>query len=223
MTYESAKSYNKDVMEKNSTVMISAIILAAGESKRMGRVKQLMTLGDSTILEKVIDNVIGSEVNEVIVVLGYKVDEVKKTIMPKQVKIAINPDYVKGMSTSIVAGIKMADRNTEGLMIVLGDQPFIDSKTIEDLITAFSMGNKGIVLPVFQGRRGNPVIFSTKYKNELLSLKGDIGGRDIVSRNPDDLLELTVDCEGVLTDIDTPESYNIRLEKEKNNSINRKQ
>ena len=214
MTYESVKSYNKNIMEKNSTVMISAIILAAGESKRMGQLKQMMPLGDSTILEQVIDNVIGSKVNEVIVVLGYKADEVKKTIMPKQVKIAFNSDYVQGMSTSIVAGIKMTDRNAGGLMIVLGDQPFIDSKTIDDLITTFSIGNKGIVLPVFQGRRGNPVIFSAKYKNELLSLQGDIGGRDIVNRNPDDVLEVTVDCEGVLTDIDTPESYNLRLEKE---------
>ncbi len=210
MTYEYLKSYNKNVMEKNGIVMISAIILAAGESKRMGEVKQLMSFGKSTILEQVIDNVMGSKVNEVIVVLGYKVEEVKKTIRSKQVKTVINPDYVQGMSTSIVAGLKMVNRNTRAVMIVLGDQPLIDSKTINDLITAFSINDKGIVIPVFQGRRGNPVIFSVKYKNELLNLKGDIGGRDIVSRNPDDVLEVTVNCEGVLTDIDTPESYNIK-------------
>ncbi len=194
--------------------MISAVILAAGESRRMGQVKQLMPLGDSTILEQVIDNVMNSNVNELIVVLGYKAEEVKKTIRSKQVKTVINPDYVQGMSTSIVAGIKMVNRDTRAVMIVLGDQPFIDSKTINDLITAFSINDKGIVIPVFQGRRGNPVIFSIKYKNELLNLKGDIGGRDIVSRNPDDVQELMVNCEGVLTDIDTPESYNLKSDKE---------
>jgi molybdenum cofactor cytidylyltransferase len=197
--------------------MISAILLAAGESNRMGQPKQLMPFGQSTTLERTIDNLLNSAVSETIVVLGYRNEEIRQTISGKPVKIAINPDYQKGMSASIIAGLKQIDKRARAVLLALGDQPFVDSQTINSLVEAFIANKKGIIIPVYQGRRGNPVIFAIKYKGELSNLKGDIGGRDIIKCHPDDVLEVAVNCEGVSLDIDTAENYTsmIKLNPEK--------
>jgi molybdenum cofactor cytidylyltransferase len=187
--------------------MISAILLAAGESNRMGQPKQLLPFGQSTIVERTIDNLLNSAVSETIVVLGYRDEEIRKTIAGKPVKLVINPDYQQGMSTSIIAGLKQVDKRARAVLIALSDQPFVDSQTINSLVEAFIANKRGIIIPVYQGRRGNPVIFAIKYKGELLNLKGDVGGREIITLHPDDVLEVAVNCEGVLLDIDTMENY----------------
>jgi len=187
--------------------MISAIVLAAGESNRMGKPKQIMPLGESTILEQTIDNILSSIVDETIVVLGYKAEEVRKAIANRPVRVAVNPDYRQGMSSSIIAGLKLIDRRAQAVMVALGDQPFVDSQTINILIGAFVADDKGITVPVYRGKRGHPVIFDIRYKDELLALKGDIGGRAIIARHSEDVLEVSVNCEGVCIDIDTVENY----------------
>ncbi len=183
--------------------LISVIILAAGESKRMGKPKQLMPLGRTSILAQTIDNYLNSEVNEVIVVLGHRAEEAKRLIAARLVKLAINPNYQQGMSTSIIAGLNMVDSRARAVVIALGDQPFIDSQTLNRLIDEFYNHDKGIVIPVYRGRRGHPVIFAIRYKGELLGLKGNIGGRQIISDHPEDVLEVAVNCEGIYIDIDT--------------------
>ena len=195
-------------MKQNKPMKISAILLAAGESKRMGQPKQLMPFGETTILEQAVDNLINSTVSETIVVLGHRAEEVMNVITSKPVKIVINPDYQQGMSTSIIAGLDLVDSGTRAVMIALGDQPFVDSQTINSIIEAFVVSDKGIAIPVYQGRRGHPVIFAIWYKGELLRLKGDIGGREIIDQHPDDVLEVAVSCKGVSVDIDTVDSYN---------------
>jgi len=187
--------------------MISAILLAAGESKRMGKPKQLMPFGQNTVVEQVIDNLLSSVVNEVIVVVGYRAEEVIKSIVSKPVKIAINPNYQQGMSTSIIAGLNLVDSRAQAVMLALGDQPLINSRTINRLIEEFYNHDKGIAIPTYQGGRGHPIIFAIKYKEKLLELKGDIGGRQIVKDHPDDILEVAVDAESIITDIDTISDY----------------
>ena len=187
--------------------MLSAILLAAGESKRMGEPKQLMPLGSSTVVEQAIDNLLNSAVNEVIVVLGYRAEEITETIAAKPVKIIVNPNYRQGMSTSIIAGLNLVYHQAQAVMLTLGDQPLVDSQTINRLIEEFYNHNKGIALPTYQGRRGHPIIFAIKYKPELLKLEGDIGGREIIKHHPDDILEVAVDSESVITDIDTRADY----------------
>jgi len=187
--------------------MVSSILLAAGKSRRMDRPKQLMPWGQSTMLEQTIDNLLGSAVNEVIVVVGHKAEEVRKTIGTKPVKVAVNPDYEQGMSTSIVAGLSLIDSQAQAVMLVLGDQPLIDIQTINRLIDEFYDCDKGITIPTYHGKRGHPVIFAMKYKEELLGLKGDIGGRQIIKDHPEDVLEVAVHCEGIITDIDTIIDY----------------
>jgi len=188
--------------------MISAILLAAGESKRMGELKQLMPFGqNTTIVEQAIDNLLSAAVNEVIVVVGYRAEEVIKSIVGKPVKIAINPNYRQGMSTSIIAGLNLVDSRAQAAMLTLGDQPLINSQTINRLIEEFHNHDRGIAIPTYQGRRGHPIIFAIKYKEKLLELKGDIGGRQIVKDHPDDILEVAVNAGGIITDIDTISDY----------------
>lgn len=187
-----------------SLVMVSAILLAAGESKRMGEPKLLLPFGNSTVLEQAIDNLLNSRVGEIIVVAG---DRAQEPIGNRPVKVAINPAYREGMSTSIVTGLNLIDDSTRAVMLALADQPLVDSQTINKLIEAFISHDKGIVIPAYKGRRGHPVIFSTKYKEELLGLVGDIGGRQIIEEHPEDVLELAVDSQGINVDIDTKDDY----------------
>ncbi|MFO7996023.1 MAG: nucleotidyltransferase family protein [Dehalococcoidia bacterium] len=199
--------------------MISAILLAAGESNRMGQPKQLMLLGQSTIVATTIDHLLNSGVGETIVVLGYKAEEIRKAIVGKPVKIAMNPDYQKGMSTSVIAGLRQIDKRAKAVLIALGDQPFVDSQTINGLLEASMASSRGIIIPAYHGKRGNPVIFASKYKGELLNLKGDVGGREIVKRHPDDVLEVAVNCEGIVLDIDTARNYNSMTRLNPNKSV----
>lgn len=188
-------------------MLLSVIILAAGQSKRMGQIKQLMPFGQSTVLGEVINNFLLSAASEIILVLGYKAEEVMKTIASKPTKIVINPYYRRGMSTSIIAGMNHVDVQTQAVMLALGDQPLIGSFTINKLIKEFYRYDKGIVIPIYCGRRGHPIIFAIKYKEELLKLKGDVGGRQIIKSHPDDLLEVPVASENVLIDFDTNNDY----------------
>ena len=191
--------------------MISAILLAAGESKRMGRPKQLLPLGETTMVERAIDNLLGAGVGEVIVVVGYRAPEIIKKIASKPVKIAANQAYQQGMSTSIIAGLKLVDEGAGAVMLALADQPLVDSQTVSRLISEFGSHHEGIAIPTYQGQRGHPVIFSIRYREELSRLKGDIGGRQIVSDHPDDILEVAVDSPAVVSDIDTADDYHFHL------------
>lgn len=187
--------------------IISTILLAAGQSKRMGRPKLLLPYQDSTILEKAIDNLLNSSVDEIIVVLGYQAQKMLKAIDNRPVKIVMNPFYPQGMSTSIVQGLDLVDHKAVAVMLALADQPLVDSATINKIIEGFLNHKKGIIIPVYKGERGHPIIFSIKYKDKLLGLKGDIGGRQIVKNNPDDILEVTVNCKGINFDVDIMYDY----------------
>jgi len=173
----------------------------------MGELKQLMPFGYSTVMGQALDNLLSSAVNEVIVVVGYRAEEVIKTIATKPVKLVINPDYEQGMSTSIVAGLNLVDSKAQAIMLALGDQPLVNSQTINILIEEFYNYEKGIAIPTYQGRRGHPILFAIAYKEKLLELKGDIGGRQIVKDHPDDILEVAVDSDSIITDIDTISDY----------------
>ena len=118
-----------------------------------------------------------------------------------------------------MAGLSLICDKTQAVMLALADQPFIDAQIIDCLTEAFGDHNKGIVIPVCRGRRGHPIIFDIKYKEELLSLKGDIGGREIIGRYPDDILEIPINCEGIYIDVDTVDCYYLEKEKVKDIKI----
>ena len=163
-------------------------------------------------MEQAIDNLLSSAVNEVVVVVGYKAEEVIRTIGARPAKLVINPDYERGMSTSISAGLNHVDNGARAVILALGDQPLIDKQTINRLIEEFSRSDKGIIVPTYLCRRGHPVIFAAKYKEELLKLRGDVGGKQIIKDHPEDILEVAVSSESILTDIDTVSDYQTHLD-----------
>ncbi|UCE98123.1 MAG: nucleotidyltransferase family protein, partial [Dehalococcoidia bacterium] len=190
-------------MKVKESPFISAILLAAGESKRMGKPKLLLPFGKSTVIGSTIDNLLNSKVNEVIVVLGANIQKTKKALAGKPVKITTNPLYQQGMSTSLICGLMQVNQQSQRIMIALSDQPLIDTKTYDRLIYKSTHSNFGIVVPTYRSRRGNPIIFNVSYKDELLQLKGDIGGRDLLGHHTDDILEVGVDCEGIHINLNT--------------------
>jgi len=191
--------------------MVSAILLAAGKAKRMGKPKLLMPFGDGTVLGQTLDILLSSRVDEVIVVLGAEAEEMRKVVADKVVKVVINLDYRRGMSTSLIAGLKQVDSRAQQVMVALADQPLIGKETYNRLIEESLRADKTIIVPSYQGKRGNPVIFSVRYREELLRLGGDVGGRDILKKYPDEILEVAVDSESVNTSINTLADYNSLL------------
>ncbi len=191
--------------------MISAIVLAAGESKRLRMPKLLLPFGKSTILEQTIDNLLNSRVDEVIVVLGYRAEEMMRKLANRPVKIAINPIYHQGMSTSIVKGLSLVNNRAQAIMVALADQPLINSQTINRLVEESLGYDKGIVIPTYQAERGHPVIFASEYKEELLGLKGDIGGKQTIKQHPNETLEVIADSKAVTMDVNTINDYYTHL------------
>lgn len=186
---------------------ISAILLGAGESKRMGVDKLYLPWGRKTVLEHCLETLLKSEVKEVVVVLGHRDKMPKNLSRSRKVKTVVNPLFRKGMSTSIRRGLRMIHPYSQGVLIALGDQPYLKTRTINALIRVFSERKKGIILPSFRGRIGHPVIFSQKYKKELLGLKGDVGGRSIIERHSEDVRKVPIKSAGVVKDIDTWQDY----------------
>ena len=190
---------------------ISAILLGAGESKRMRVDKLSLPWGRKTVLEHCFETLWRSKVEEVTIVLGVRNKEIKNLFKEPRVKIIVNPHSEKGMSTSIRKGLQAIHSGSHGILIALGDQPFLKTRTIDALIRAFDQGKKGIIIPFFRGRMGHPVIFHRKYKKELLNLKGDVGGRSIIERHPQDVRRVSIKSEGVVKDIDTWQDYRREL------------
>ena len=186
---------------------VSAILLGAGESKRMGLDKLSLPWGEKTIFEHCVSTFLRSKVKEVIVVLGGKTKGMRSPLRRQKAKIVMNPRYKMGMSTSIRRGIQAIDPECQGILIALGDQPFLKTRTIDALIQAFAQGGKGIVVPSFRGRKGHPVIFHKRYQENLLELEGDVGGKSIIKRFPEDVWVVHVKSEGVVRDIDTWQDY----------------
>lgn len=186
---------------------ISGILLAAGLSTRMGEPKQLLPFGESTIIETVVDSMLGAKFDEVIVVLGHCGSQIQKQLSERPVKIVFNPDYREGMLTSAQVGIQaLKASDAFGLMLV--DQPFITSALIDQVVDAYVRRDTGIALPSYNYKRGHPVIFHRRYADDILALGAESGGvRTLFKRYADDIHYVTVDTDRVLRDIDYREDY----------------
>ncbi len=188
--------------------MISAILLAAGESKRMGRTKLLLKWGQRTIIEKSVDILLASKIDELIVVLGHQAQAVLRKLGARRLKTVINHQYRMGMSTSIRRGLGEVSPESEAILIALADQPFVETDLIDHLIDIHRQNPHGIVLPSYKGERGHPVILDRfRYGEEMGNLTGDVGCKPILNRHPEDILEVEVKSEGVIADIDSWEEY----------------
>ena len=196
------------------TPKISGIILAAGLSTRMGEPKQLLPFGNSTIIETVIDNLLESKLNEVIVVVGHEAKKVRAHIQHKPVKIAFNPDYRQGMLTSAQCGVRSISASADALAMTLVDLPLITPDLVNLVIDTYAQAESGIAVPSYNYRRGHPVIFNRRYAADILALDEDSGGvRSLFKKYKDDIHYVTVDTDRVLTDIDYRTDYEEALRK----------
>jgi molybdenum cofactor cytidylyltransferase len=198
-------------MSEHKTSLVSALLLAAGKSERMGQNKLLLPWDGGTVLQRTLDNLLASRAGEVIVVLGSRAQEIADTIGDRKVVVVMNPNYARGMSTSLVSGLGMVSQAANFVLVALGDQPLITAHIYKKLIETALAPDKGMVVPTYQGERGNPILVSTGYRSDLLMQSGDIGGRELLKTYPDDVLEVPVDSESILVNINTKEEYEKRL------------
>ncbi len=181
--------------------MIAAIVLAAGKSERMGQPKALLPYRGSTFLEHILKAIDDSTIDETVVVVGHHRKAITRRIDLRSV--VYNANYRSGMVTSLQAGIRALPDELDGAVIFLVDHPVIEPKTIDALLSRFESG--AIVLPVYGGRRGHPVVFSRAVLDEILELPATTGANTVVGRRPDRVIEVEVDEPGILVDVDTPE------------------
>ena len=187
---------------------ISGIILAAGLSTRIGEPKQLLPFERSTIIETVIDNLLGSKLEEVVVVVGHEAEVIKARIQHKPVKIVFNPDYRSGMLTSTQCGVSSIPKSVDAFALALVDQPFITSNLIDLVVDAHTQTDRGITLPSYNNRRGHPVIFDCRYAADILALEPENGGvRSLFRKYAHDIYYVVVDTDRVLRDIDYRKDY----------------
>lgn len=195
----------------NST--ISAVILAAGSSSRMGEPKQILGLGQSTILEHVIQLALKEDFAEVITVIGNEAQLIQDTIRIEdpRFKWVINEEYLAGQSTSLKAGIGGTSELHGHVMVFLGDTPFITSDTIQKVLqraeNKFLNGRESFVIrPTHQGVAGHPVFFGNVDKSVFAQLQGDTGAKPLFARF-DEYVQVEVEDDGILFDVDTKEQY----------------
>lgn len=184
---------------------ISAIVLAAGKSERMGTPKPLLAIIGTTFLETVIKNLKRAGLEEIIIVLGYKAEEIRSHL-PAGVKSVVNENYERGQLSSLKVGLRLLPSDTDGFLMVLVDHPLVAKATYRAIIELLAKGAP-IILPKYKGKRGHPVGFSTAYIKELMDAPEDIGARFVIKNNIDNLVELPVDDRNVCFNINTVEDY----------------
>jgi molybdenum cofactor cytidylyltransferase len=184
-----------------------AIILAAGASKRMGFPKMLLTFSGRTMIENVIANVIESEVDNIMVVLGADSDVLIELIRKSSARYCYNDKYKEGMLSSVKCGLRNLPSDIDAVLVFQGDQPFITPKSINTVIHAYLASGTGIVIPVYEKRRGHPILIDRKYLDEIEKLEAREGLRSLAYKFSDDVLEVDTKDSGILRDFDTYEEY----------------
>jgi molybdenum cofactor cytidylyltransferase len=186
---------------------IWAIILAAGESRRMNTLKMLLPFKGKTIIEKVIENVVSSDVNKTMVVVGSSGDIIVERIKDLPVSHCYNENYREGMLSSVKCGFMNLPGKFEAVIVMPGDYPGIGADIINILIDSFRGSEKKIVIPLFGGKRGHPILISYEYRDEVMKLKPEEGLRGLAMKFPDKVLEMKVNDPAILRDIDTMDDY----------------
>jgi molybdenum cofactor cytidylyltransferase len=187
---------------------VTAVVLAAGESRRMGEVKQLLPWGETTILGQTLRNVKGSAVHDVVVVTGHEAEAVVAVAKAEGMRTVHNPEYAAGeMLSSLQAAVRELGAGVAAVLVVLADQPMVEPETLDEILAAFWQGRGELVAPVYQGQRGNPVLIGRRFFEELLALPVRAAPRDLVKRHLDELCLVEVGSDSILRDLDTMEGY----------------
>ena len=195
-------------------------------STRFGSPKQLLKIGDSTLLAMVIDAALKSELDRVVLVLGHRADEIKASIggslSGSRLKTIINPCYQEGMSTSLQCALKAVRTGFPSIMVLMGDQPLLSDQVINILLRRFRESEKDICIPVYNGKRGLPVCLTERFYDNILEIKGDIGAREIIRDNPKDVMTVEMEGSNAFMDVDNEADLERINEFMKDTSDNRK-
>lgn len=196
--------------------MIAAVVLSAGESRRMGSPKALLPIGGRPFIERIVSALKATRVGKTVVVLGHNAEELGSKISHLPVTIVVNKDYAKGQLSSLTVAIRsleaeVAAEKVDGALIHLVDHPLLSPSLVNHMIDRFYESKKLIVVPRYKGQRGHPVIFSSRLFSELLSTPLDQGAKVVIHAHRDETLEIETEEEGVTIDIDTPEEYRQNL------------
>lgn len=187
--------------------MTWAIILAAGESRRMGSQKLLLPYGEATVIETVVGKALDAGLDKVLVVLGADRDAVRARLEKYPVRVVANENYRQGMLSSVQAGFAALPGDAAAAVIMLGDQPAVPAPAIRTVVRAAGETGKGIIIPTCGGQRGHPVLISMKHRPAVAALDPAIGLRQLRLEHAGDVLEVEVGDPAILRDLDTPEDY----------------
>jgi len=188
--------------------MITAIILAAGQSKRMGQPKMLLPWGERTVLSQVLTTILEAGVDDILVVTGGAREQVESAISHLKVKTIFNDQFKQGeMLSSIKCGIRSLTRQTQAVLIGLGDQPQVKAGSVQAVCDAYRENGSKIVVPSFNMRRGHPWLIERSLLGDLMDIKSPQSPRDFLYAYRENIQYVNVDDPGILTDLDTPEDY----------------
>ncbi|MBV8099023.1 MAG: nucleotidyltransferase family protein [Verrucomicrobia bacterium] len=201
--------------------MVSAVVLAAGMSTRMGRNKLLLTFRDKALVVHAVDTLLESTIGEIIVVLGHESEKVWDQLedyvgrapvgaQRRRVRLVKNPDYRDGLSTSVRTGVQAVSPEADAIMIYLADQPLLESADVDRIIEAFAAAkaeDKMIVVPFFKGERGNPVILDASLRDSILGIVGDVGCKGVIKRYPEKIYSIEMENDHVVRDVDDVQAY----------------
>ena len=189
--------------------MITAILLAAGQSKRLKNENKLTKLfKGKPLINHILYSLIKSKVNKIIIVLGFEHLKIKtKLLKNKKINFVINKNYKKGMSSSIKTGLKKLPKNSKGFLIVLGDMPNITKTTINKICLSIIRSDKEIILPKFKNKTGNPIGFKHSMIKNIYKIKGDRGAKNIIKKNNKKIKFLNINSKSILTNLNTKRNF----------------
>jgi len=188
--------------------VISAILLAAGQSKRMdGENKLTKKIQGAPLIKHSVKNILASSIDELIIVLGYQKEIIEKLIdKNKKIKFVFNKDFENGMASSIKTGLNNLSEKTEAFFICLGDMPMVNHDIYNQLIK--SKEKKEIIIPTYKGQQGNPVLFNKSMKEKIMGITGDVGAKKILELNKDKILNLEINDQSITKGFDTQDNFN---------------
>ena len=189
--------------------MISAILLAAGQSKRMnGENKLTKEIQGTSLIKRSVQNILDSSVQELIIVLGHQKEIIEKLIdKNEKIKFVFNKNFESGMASSIKTGLNNLSEKTESFFICLGDMPMVNHAIYNQLIK--SKNNNEIIVPTYKGQQGNPVLFAKTMKGKIMNITGDVGAKKILELNEDKILNLEIKNENISRGFNTRSDFNI--------------
>ena len=187
---------------------IAGLVLAAGQSRRMGRINKLLAEIDGiAMVARVVDTVLRSQARPVIVVTGHQREDVERALAGRDVSFVHNPDYAAGLSGSLKAGLGALAADVDGALVCLGDMPRLGPEHLDKLIAAFNPSEgRAICVPTRNGKRGNPVLWGRQFFAEIRDIAGDVGARHLIGEYAEILREVAVDDDAIFIDIDTPQA-----------------